>query len=133
MSWCKQYGRAATIAATVAMSLSSAPRKPYSPHEKGFYADAATLAFVNPGLTITANSATIASDGTITVVYTLSDPSGRPLDNTGVATPGTISTSFVAGVLPNGSGDYTAYTTTAASGTLLASTQQPGADSGGVV
>jgi OmcA/MtrC family decaheme c-type cytochrome len=129
----KHCGRIAAIAATVAMSLSSAPRKPYSPHEKAFYADAATVAFVNPGLTITANSAKIASDGTITVVYTLTDPSGRPLDSAGLATPGTISTSFVAAVLPNGSGDYTTYTTRAASGTLLASTQQPGADSGGVI
>jgi len=123
----------AAIAATLAISLTSAPRKPYSPHEKAFYADAATLEFVLPGLTITANSATIGSDGTITVTLTLSDPNGRPLDNTGIATAGTISTSFVAGVLPNGSGDYTAYTTTAASGTLLASTEQPGADSGGVL
>ena len=37
----------------------------YSPHEKAFYADATTVDFVNPGLTITANSATIASNGTI--------------------------------------------------------------------
>jgi OmcA/MtrC family decaheme c-type cytochrome len=129
----KQFGTIAAVVATLAMSLSSAPRKPYSPHEKAFYADAATVAFVNPGLTITANSAAIASNGTITVNFKLSDPSGLPLDNAGISTPGTISTSFVAGVLPNGSGDYTAYTTTAASGTLLASTQQPGADSGGVV
>jgi OmcA/MtrC family decaheme c-type cytochrome len=129
----KHCGRVAAIAATIAMSLSSAPRKPYSPHEKAFYADAATLQFVNPGLTITANSAKIASDGTITVTYTLTDPSGLPLDSTGAATPGTISTSFVASVLPNGSGDYFTYTTATASGTLLSSTQQPAADSGGAV
>ncbi len=129
----KHCGRVAAIAATIAMSLSSAPRRPYSPHEKAFYADAATLVFVNPGLTITANSAKIASDGTITVTYTLTDPSGLPLDSTGAATPGTISTSFVASVLPNGSGDYFTYTTATASGTFLSSTQQPAADSGGAV
>ena len=92
----KHCGRVAAIAATIAMSLSSAPRKPYSPHEKAFYADAATLQFVNPGLTITVNSAKIASDGTITATYTLTDPSGLPLDSTGATTPGTISLSFVA-------------------------------------
>jgi OmcA/MtrC family decaheme c-type cytochrome len=35
-------------------------------------------------------------------------------------------------VLPNGQKDYTAYTTRTATGTVIASTQQPGADSGGV-
>jgi OmcA/MtrC family decaheme c-type cytochrome len=115
------------------MSLASAPRKPYSPHEKAFYADAQTVEFVLPGLTITANSATIASDGTITVGYSLTDPTGLPLDAAGATTPGTISVSFVAAVLPNNSSDYITYTTRAASGTVLASTQQPGADSGGVI
>src|SRR5580700_8668303 len=129
----KRYGRAAAITATAAMSLSSALRKPYSPHEKAFYADSATVEFVRPGLTITANSAAIASDGTITVTYTLTDPNGLPLDSAGVTTPGTISVSFVAAVLSNSQGDYTTYTTRSATGTVLASTQQPGADSGGAI
>ncbi len=114
------------------MSLSSAPRRPYSRHEKAFYADPALVAFVNPGLTITANSAMIASDGTIMAVYTLTDPNGLPLDSTGAVTPGTISISLVAAVLPNGISDYTTYTTSAASGALFPSIQQPSADSGGV-
>jgi OmcA/MtrC family decaheme c-type cytochrome len=129
----KRYGRAAAITAAAAMSLSSALRKPYSPHEKAFYADAATVEFVLPGLTITANSATIAPNGTITVTYTLTDPNGLSLDSAGVTTPGTISVSFVAAVLPNSQGDYTTYTTRSATGTVLASTQQPGADSGGAI
>lgn len=128
----KQYGRILAIAATVAMSLSSAPRKhQYTPQEKAFYADATLLDFVNPGLTITVNSASISSTGVISVTYTLTDPTGLGLDSTGATTPGTVSTSFVASVLPNNSLDYNAYTTKAASGTVLSSTLQPGADSGG--
>jgi OmcA/MtrC family decaheme c-type cytochrome len=115
------------------MSLSSAARRPYSPREKAFYADASTIAFVRPGLSISINSATIASDGTITTVYTLTDPSGLPLDPLGVTTPGTISLGYVAAVLPNNQEQYTAYTTRASSGAAVASTNQPGADSGGVV
>ena len=46
-------------------------------------------------------------------------------------TPGTISLSYVAAVIPNGQEDYTTYTTRTATGTVLASIQQPGADSGG--
>ena len=47
------------------------------------------------------------------------------------STPGAISLSFVAAVLPNGVEDYTAYTTRAATGTVIATAQQPGADSDG--
>src|ERR1700728_4016092 len=114
------------------MSLTGQTRKHhFTPQEKAYYADATLLDFVNPGLTITANSATISSSGTISVTYTLTDPNGLPLDTTGATTPGTISVSFVAAVLPNGTNDYTTYTTTSASGTLISSEQQPSADSGG--
>ncbi|HTB13467.1 MAG TPA: OmcA/MtrC family decaheme c-type cytochrome [Bryobacteraceae bacterium] len=133
MSRFSRYFKASAIAAAAVMSLSSAPRKPYSRHEKAFFADAATVDFVRPGLTITVNSASIASDGTITVSYMLADPNGLPLDNSGVQTPGTISTSFVAGVLPQNTGDYSTYTTSSATGAALGSIVQPGADSGGTI
>ncbi len=123
--------RVVAIAGLIAASLGSAPRRPYGPHEKAYYADEATVQFVRPGLTITINSAAIASDGTITTTYTLSDPNGLPLDSGGVNTPGTIALSFVAAVIPSNSEDYTAYTTRTATGTVIASIQQPGADSGG--
>jgi OmcA/MtrC family decaheme c-type cytochrome len=127
----KQW-RVLAIVALVAASLASSPKRPYTPHEKAFYADDATVEYVLPGLTITINSAAIAANGTITVIYTLTDPNGLPLDAAGATTPGTISLSYVAAVLPNGQEDYTAYTTRTATGTVIASTQQPGADSGGV-
>jgi len=127
-------GRAAVLLTVIGLGLTGASKKhQYSRQEKAFYADAATVEFVLPGLTITVNSATIAPDGTITVTYLLADPNGLPLDSAGVTTPGTISVSFVAAVLPNNLGDYTTYTTRAASGTVLATTEQPGADTGGVI
>ena len=131
MKTIKTLWRLGAIALLIGISLSSAPRRPYSIHEKAYYADPAVVEFVRPGLTITVNSAQIASDGTITTVYTVTDPNGLPLDETGVTTPGTISLSFVAATIPNGQEQYTAYTTRAATGTVIASTQQPGADSGG--
>jgi OmcA/MtrC family decaheme c-type cytochrome len=116
----------------LAVSLVSAQeRRHFSPREKAFYADAETVQFVNPGLAITVTGATIAANGTITVQYTLTDPTGLPLDSAGVNTPGTISTSFVAGYIPNSQEQYTAYTTKVATGTAIASVNQPGADSGG--
>ena len=96
-------------------------------------ADAQTVQFVRPGLTVKILSAKIGSDGTITVVYTITDPAGLPLDNSGVDTPGTVSLSFVAAVLPNTGAQYTSYTTRVATGTVIASTTQAGADTGGVM
>lgn len=128
----KSRARTVGILAVIAASFTMAQeRRHYSPREKAFYADAQTVEFVNPGLVITVTGATIASDGTITVQYTLADPNGLPLDSAGVTTPGTISRSYVAAYLPNGQEQYTAYTTKPASGTVVASTNQPGADSGG--
>jgi OmcA/MtrC family decaheme c-type cytochrome len=125
--------RAALIVAAVALSLTSAPRKTYSRHEKAFFAPEATVQFVRPGLNITINSANITSDGTISAVYTVSDPNGLPLDTAGITTPGTISLSFIAAVIPATQPQYTAYTTRAATGSQLGTIQQAGADSGGVI
>ncbi len=124
--------RASCLVAIVALNMASAPHKPYSIHEKAFFADDASVEFVRPGLNIKINSAAITSDGTITVLYTLTDPNGLPLDAAGVTTPGAVSLSYIAAVLPKDQEDYTAYTTRAATGTVIASTLQPGADSGGV-
>jgi len=62
----------------------------------------------------------------------LTDSNGLPLDAAGVTTPGAISLGYIAAVLPNDQEDYTAYTTRANSGPAVASTNQPGPDSGGV-
>lgn len=125
--------RVAAIVGLIAASLASAPRRPYSPHEKAFFADELTVEFVRPGLVIKINSAQIVADGTITAIYTITDPMGLPLDAAGVTTPGTVSLSFIAAVLPNNQQDYTSYTTRTATGTVITSTQQAGADSGGAV
>lgn len=124
--------RAALITAAVALSLSSAPKKNnYTKHDKAYFANDATVQFVRPGLNITVNSAKIASDGTITVIYSVADPGGLPLDTAGITTPGTISLSFVAATIPATQSQYVTYTTRSATGTVLGTITQPGADSGG--
>jgi OmcA/MtrC family decaheme c-type cytochrome len=124
--------RSAALLAVIALSLIGASKKyTFSPHEKAFYADRATVEFVNPGLTITVNSAQVAPDGTISAIYTVADPNGLPLDIAGVYTPGAISLSYVAATIPNNQEQYTAYTTRSATGTKLGTIQQPGADTGG--
>ncbi len=102
----------------------------YNPHQKAYFLPD-SVEFVNPGLVFAIQSASIASDGTITVKYTLADPTGLPLDSAGVQTPGTVSASFLAATIPNGQEQYVSYITRAATGTVVPTTNQPASDSGG--
>src|SRR5579863_1377245 len=101
---------------TAAVGLKSAGKNPFTKHDKAYYADPKLLSFVNPGLVITINSAKIATDGTISVTYTLADPNGLPLDATGATTPGVISLAYEASYIPKGQEQYVAYTTASATG-----------------
>ena len=113
------------------VALVGSPKKPYSPRDKAFYADKALVDFVNPGLTITINSAKISSAGVISVVYTLADPNGLPLDAAGVTTPGAISLAYVAAYIPKGQEQYVAYTTAPATGKALGTITRPDFELGG--
>ena len=114
--------------------LVSAPNKKsaFTPHDKAYYADASTVNFVRPGLTITIVSAKIDNNGVISVDYKLSDPKGIPLDLSGIQTPGTMSVSFVAAYIPKGGTQYWSYATRAQTSPITKATaNQAGADSGG--
>jgi OmcA/MtrC family decaheme c-type cytochrome len=115
------------------LALVSAPIKhQFTKRDKAYYADPNVVAFVRPGLNISIASYKIASDGTITVGYKLTDPKGLPLDLTGVQTPGAVSVSFVLAYIPKGERDFYAYTTrTQTSPITKVTATQAGADSGG--
>jgi len=118
--------RIAAFAALIALCLTGQTKKhQYSPREKAFYAAKALVDFVNPGLTITINSASISSAGVISVTYTLSDPNGLPLDASGATTPGAISLAYVAAYIPKGQEQYVAYTTAQATGKVLGTITRP--------
>lgn len=82
------------------------------------------------GLNLVINSASIASNGTITATYTVSDVSGLPLDITGATTTGVVSVTLIAAYIPNNGEQYTAYTTKVSSGAAGTFTNA-GPDSGG--
>jgi OmcA/MtrC family decaheme c-type cytochrome len=124
--------RIASFAALLTLCLTGQTRKyAYSPRDKAYYADAAVVDFVRPGLVITINSAKITSAGVISMVYTLTDPSGLPLDAAGVNTPGAVSLAYVASYIPKGQEQYVAYTTAAATGAKLGTITRPDFELGG--
>lgn len=113
------------------IALVGSTRQPYSPHEKAFYADRALVEFVRPGLTFTINSAQVASDGTISVTYSIADPTGLPLDKAGITTPGSVSASFIAAYIPKGQEQYVAYTTRQQTGAVSGTVTQASGESNG--
>ncbi len=119
--------RIAAFAALIALCLTAQTKKP----ARTLRDKANSINFVTPGLVITINSAAIASDGTITVTYTLADPNGLPLDATGATTPGVISLAYVASYIPKGQAQYVAYTTAQATGAVLGTITRPDFELGG--
>ena len=93
---------------------------------------AAVARFVRPGLNFQIVSANVASEGTVTVDYKVTDPDGVALDLAGVQTPGPISASFVLAYIPKGQTQYVTYATrlrTSADGKTT--TNVAAADTGG--
>ena len=131
-NWTVGFGLLAGLL-LASLYLVSADGPVYTTDQKEFYADAAQVAFVRPGLVLKIVSATIASDGTVQVRYTVTDPQGLPLDRLGVYTPGTVGSSFILASIPNGQTQYVSYTTrtTAPSPITGVVAVQAGADSGG--
>ena len=127
VAWFVSLALLAAVAATVTKQ-----RPAFTEHDKAFYLDPAKVAFVRPGLQVTIVSGSIDTQGVIQVRFKLTDPRGLPLDRLGINTPGTVSTSFIAAVLPNNAVQYTAYTTRVQTSPITKqSATQAGTDTGG--
>ena len=128
-------GRYAAIAVAIAGSLvflNAQRNEGYTTHDKAYYADPNVVNFVRPGLVIQIVSATVGSDGTISVNYKLTDPKGQPLDRAGIQTPGAVSVSFVAAFIPKGQTQFVSYATRVQTSPITnVSATQAAADSGG--
>lgn len=121
-----------SVVAASILLLGATQKSNFTVHEKAYYADPQVVAYVQPGLVFNIVSAAIASDGTISVDYKVTDPTGAALDLSGVVTPGTISASFLAAYIPKGQTQFTSYITrTATAATGGATAIQAAADSGG--
>jgi OmcA/MtrC family decaheme c-type cytochrome len=128
-----RYALVLGIIAGSAVLMSGARKSPFTVHQKAYYAPEAIVQYVNPGLVFKVASAKIASDGTISVDYTVTDPKGLPLDITGIQTPGTINPRFLIAYIPKGQTQFASYivnTVTAVTGGATGT--QAAGDSGGV-
>lgn len=124
--------RIVAFVALIALCLTGQTKKfAFSTRDKAFYADPALVNFINPGLVITINSASISNAGAISVTYTLTDPTGLPLDAAGVNTAGPISLTYFAAYIPKGQAQYVAYTTASATGPALGTITRPTFEEGG--
>jgi len=112
----------------------SGQNSPNGPTSRLVNASAAQAAvqYVNPGLAFSVVSAKIASDGTISVDYKITDGTNLPLDLNGILTPGAVSPKFLAAYIPAGQEQYASYiTTTATAVSGGATATQAAGDSGG--
>src|SRR3982751_1585740 len=116
----------------LALITSGATTRLLNRNQKASYADPRLVAFVRPGLLIKITSAAVAQDGTISVIFSLTDPQGLPLDRTGVQTPGTISVTFIAAHIPAGQTQYVDYVTRTQTGAVSGTVTQAAGENNGV-
>ena len=121
------------LAVLAGLVVSVAAERPiFTKNQKAFYLTEQELAFIRPGLVVKIVDASIDEDGTIKARFTATDPRGLPLDRSGVFTPGAVSTSFIAAVLPANEALYTAYTSRMRTSSITNNTAtQASSDSGG--
>jgi len=116
----------------IAVALVSAPKPPYTKHQKAFYLDDKDVNYLRPGLTMKLLTGAVATDGTVTATFSVADPQGVPLDMAGVTAPGPITVSFLAAYIPKGQTQYVNYTTRVQTSPITnKSAIQGGTDSGG--
>lgn len=112
----------------------AAPPLDYPSTDLRHYMSPKDANFVRPGLVLVsdADSVDIAADGTVSIVFSIADDRGLPLDLDGVTTPGPVAVRFVLGYTPEDAGKYVSYTLRTQTSPITGdSAIQPTSDSGG--
>jgi OmcA/MtrC family decaheme c-type cytochrome len=126
------YALALVVVAGSAALVSAPKNTRFTAHDQAYYAPQAIVEYVNPGLVFTVVSAKMASDGTISVDYKVTDATGLPLDVAGILTPGAITPRYLSAYIPKGQEQFSSYNvSTVAAVTGSATATQAGGDSGG--
>ena len=132
---CKTLALLVIAGSIVMLSGQRTASSRFTPHDKAYFAPEAMVQYVNPGLNFSVVSAKIASDGTISVDFKVTDTTtstALPLDIAGIQTPGVVSPRFLSAYIPKGAEEFVSYNTTvAAAVTGSATAIQASGDSGG--
>jgi len=122
----------AVLAASIMLLNGDVNKNVFGVHDLAHYAAPNVLEYIQPGLTFTVVSAKIASDGTISVDYKISDPTGAPLDIAGVQTPGAVAPRYLIAYIPKGKTQFASYIVSSST-TNGVTVTRAGGDSGGTV
>jgi OmcA/MtrC family decaheme c-type cytochrome len=107
------------IVTLFALTLTGAGRinkEIYNKNEKARFAPDALVGLATPGFNLAVNSASVAANGTMTAVVTITDTAGLPIDIYGITTPGVCALSFTMGYIPANAEQYTSYVTSSSTG-----------------
>jgi OmcA/MtrC family decaheme c-type cytochrome len=102
------------------------------PLDKESYLSQQALLFIRPGLDFEILEVSIGANLLPVAKFSIKDPRGLPLDRDGVYTPGSVSTSFYIGRIPQGEAQYLNYNSRFATSPITGDTaEQATGDSGG--
>lgn len=123
-----------SLAGALALSGGSSKSK-FTRHQKAYYLPQNQVDFIRPGIVFTITKVQIASDGTITASFKITDPDGLPLDLYGVSTPGPVKVGMTLATIYNDhvSEEYTSHVTQSLTDPVSGRTAKQGTlDSGGI-
>lgn len=92
---------AGLIGLSGALTLTGSSRPPFNRHQKAYYLSQDQIASIRPGIVFNITQAKIATDGTISATFHITDPQGLPLDLNGVTTPGPVKVSMTLATIFN--------------------------------
>lgn len=101
--WLSLVAVALMFGATNLAAKSGAADGIYTVNDLEYYLTPEDLLFIRPGLVATVLDVTLPADGQLEVTFSITDPAGLPLDNTGVNTPGAVDFRFTLANYPAGS------------------------------
>ena len=84
-----------------ALTLTGDSRPAFNRHQKAYYLAQEQALFVRPGILFKITAAQIATDGTISATFQITDPKGLPLDLNGVTTPGPVKVGMTLATIYN--------------------------------
>lgn len=96
------YPAAGLVSPAGTLTIQGGSSKPiFSRRDKAYYLSQSQIDFVRPGIIFKIIKAQIATDGTISATFQITDPQGLPLDLNGMTTPGPVTVGMTLATIYN--------------------------------